>query len=75
VVRTTYSNQRFVITKRGKKIAALVPVEDINSIQAGEQKKGLLYVREKWSDFEEISKDTEAVYNQRKEDRMRDVSF
>jgi len=75
VSKVAYANEKFVITKRGKPLVALVSIEDLKNIKASEEAKGLSEIIGKWENFEEIEEDINKVYSSRKKDKGRDVSF
>jgi prevent-host-death family protein len=66
---------RIVITKRGKPFAALVSIKDLKNLEQADEKKGLAEIAGKWDHFNEISQAIEEVYNNRKKDQQRHVSF
>ena len=73
--KVAYANQRIVVTKRQKPIAAIVNMDDLRRLNLMDKSSGLLSCVGKWDRFEEIVKDVEAVYNARNEDKLRNVSF
>jgi len=73
--KVAYTGEKFLITKRGKPLVALVSIEDLKSIKADEEEKGLSEIIGKWENFEEIEDNINKVYSSRKEDKGRDVSF
>ena len=73
--QVTHANQRIVVTKRQKPIAAIVTMDDLRRLNLMEKGSGLLSCVGKWDRFDEIVKDVEAVYNARNEDKPRNVSF
>jgi len=75
VSKVAYTGEKFLITKRGKPLVALVSIEDLKNIKADEEEKGLSEIIGKWENFEEIEDNINKVYSSRKEDRGRDVSF
>jgi prevent-host-death family protein len=70
-----HDNQRIIVTKRQKPIAAIVNMDDLRRLNLMEKGSGLLSCVGKWDRFEEIVKDVEAAYNARNEDKPRNVSF
>ncbi len=56
IARASYGNERFIITRRNRPVAALVSLEDFQAIEQHEERKGLASVAGKWDDFEEVSK-------------------
>ncbi len=73
--KVAYAGEKFLITKRGKPLAALVSIEDLKSIRINEEEKGLSEIIGKWENFEEIEDNINKIYSSRKEDKGRDVSF
>ena len=54
ISKVAYAGQRYVITKRGKPLVALVSVEDLKSIQSGKDKEKISEMIGKWEYFDEI---------------------
>jgi len=54
VGKSAYSQERFVKTKRDKPVAALVSLEDYQSIEQPDERKGLAGIVGMWSDYDEI---------------------
>lgn len=52
ILKSSDSDERFVITKDNKPIAALISIEDFQFIE--QKQKGLASVVGKWKDFDEI---------------------
>jgi len=75
ISKVAYAGEKYLITKRGKPLVALVPLEDLKSIEINEDKKGLSEIIGKWENFEEIEDSINKAYSSRKEDKGRDVSF
>ena len=75
VSKVAYAGQRYVITKRGKPLIALVSIEDLENIQARGDTEKISEMIGKWDDFDEIEKDINKAHASRKEDRGRDVPF
>jgi prevent-host-death family protein len=73
--KVAHANQRIIVTKRQKPIAAIVTMDDLRRLNLMEKRSGLLSCVGKWDRFEEIVKDVEAAYNARNEDKPRNVSF
>lgn len=55
LAKSAYNNEKFIITRRNKPIAALVSLDDLRKIEQHEERKGLAELSGKWSDFEEVS--------------------
>ena len=74
ISKVAYSNERVIITKRNKPIAAILNIKDLKNLDQNQQ-QGLQTCLRKWPHFEEIVKDIEVVYQARNTDEFRDVSF
>ena len=55
IAKASYTQQRFIITRRNKPVAALVSLEDLQAIEQHEERKGLASIAKKWEGFEEVS--------------------
>lgn len=75
ISKVAYAGEKYLITKRGKPLVALVPIQDLKNIKAGKEEKGLSEIIGKWKNFEEIENNINKIYSSRKEDKGRDVSF
>jgi len=75
ISKVAYAGEKYLITKRGKPLVALVPIQDLENIKAGKEEKGLSEIIGKWENFEEIEDNINKIYSSRKEDKGRDVSF
>jgi len=65
---------RIVITRRGKPVAALVSLQDLQTLSQAEKRKGLSELMGRWKDFEDIGGSVERIYQARRNDGYRDVS-
>ena len=65
---------RIVITRRGRPVAALISLEDLQILSQAEKRKGLSKLMGKWKDFEDIAGSVERIYQARRNDGYRDVS-
>ena len=54
IAKSAYNNERFVITRRNKPVAALVSLDDLRIIEQYEERKGLADVIGKWEGFDEV---------------------
>ena len=63
--RVLYRGERFVIKRRGKPMAALVPASDLDRLPPDHERKGLLAALGAWGDDEEIDAFVEGIYRQR----------
>lgn len=75
ISKVAYAGEKYLITKRGKPLVALVPIQDLKNIKADKEEKGLSEIIGKWKNFEEIEDNINKIYSSRKEDKGRDVSF
>lgn len=76
IAKSQYSDERFIISKRDKPVAALVSLADLEILQQHEEKQGLAAIAGSWQNFDEIS---EAIGDLEKlranAGKGRDVSF
>jgi prevent-host-death family protein len=72
---TAYNDEKIVITKRGKPVAALISIKRLKELNSINQTDGLIKAIGRWDNFEEISEYIFESYNKRNTDRGRDVSF
>ncbi len=64
--RVAYRGERFLIERRGRRMAALVPVEDLERLEEMPvAPKGLLTALGAWADFEDLDEMVEEIYRQR----------
>lgn len=74
--RVAYNQERFLIERRGKPMAALVSVEDLARLeQQPAITKGLLAAVGAWSEFDELDQMVEDIYKQRREALDREVTL
>ena len=76
--RVAYNNERFLIERRGKPMAALVSVQDLARLEHQPTvTKGLLAAVGAWSEFDEDELDqmVEDIYKQRTEAVDREVNL
>ncbi len=67
---------RFVITLKGKPVAGLVSISDLETLEKTQsENEGLISVVGKWADFEEIDREIQKVVKNRKRDKGRAISF
>ena len=72
--RVIYKRERFIISRRGKPMVALISSEDLDKL--GEQPdtpKGLLAAVGAWADFEELDEVVDEIYRQRERAIDREV--
>jgi prevent-host-death family protein len=55
IAKSAYHNEKIIITRRNKPIAALVSIDDLRIIEQHEERKGLASIAGKWTGFDEIS--------------------
>ena len=74
--RVVYNNERFLIERRGKPMAALVSTEDLARLERDTKSpQGLLAAVGAWSEFEELDQMVKDIYRQRGEAQDRDVNL
>ena len=74
--RAAYNNERFLIQRRGKPMAALVSVEDLARLEKeSASPKGLLAAVGALADFEELDSMVEEIYRQREQAQDRPVDL
>ena len=55
VAKSAINNERFIITRRNKPVAALVSIDDLRRIEQLDERQGLAAVASSWSGFDEIA--------------------
>lgn len=55
IAKSAHSRERFVITRRGKPVAALVSIADLQIIEQHQEREGLAAVAGRWPDFAEVA--------------------
>lgn len=55
VARSTHGQERFIITRRNKPVAALVSIDDLKIIEQHEERAGLAEVAGKWPEFDDLA--------------------
>ena len=74
--RAAYSNERFLMQRRGKPMAALVSIEDLTRLEKEPvAPKGLLAAVAALAEFEELESIVEEIYLQRKQAQDRPVDL
>ena len=74
--RVAYNQERFLIERHGKPMAALVSAEDLARLeQEPKAGLGLLYAVGAWSEFDELDQLIEDIYKQRTEALDREVNL
>ena len=74
--RAAYNNERFLIQRRGKPMAALVSIEDLARIEKEPvAPKGLLAAVAALAEFEELESMVEEIYRQREQSQDRPVDL
>ncbi len=69
--------EQFIIARKGRPMAAIVSLKDLESIEKGEkpgEKKGLLAAIGAWDDFEGIEEVIEHIYEKRRRPINRKVN-
>ena len=54
IAKSQYSQERFIITKRDKPVAALVSLDDLEILEQHEEMQGLAAIAGKWQGFDEV---------------------
>jgi len=54
IARSGHGHERFVISRRGRPVAALVSVEDLRIIEQHEERGGLAAIAGAWPGFKEV---------------------
>ena len=76
VNRSALGGCRVIITKRSRPVAAIVSLKDLQDLEQGEKRKGLLALINTWDGFEEVETAVEAAVAARHADGGgRDVSL
>ncbi|MBI3948283.1 MAG: type II toxin-antitoxin system Phd/YefM family antitoxin [Armatimonadetes bacterium] len=78
VNRVAFGRERVIISRHGKPLVALVPLEELaelEQLRAAETPRNLAAVAGQWDSFEEIDAFVEEAYASRQEDRPRLVSL
>jgi prevent-host-death family protein len=74
--RSAYSDCRIIITKRNRPVAAVINMEDLQSLEQSNKRKGLMEVIGKWQGFDELQDVIDsAVKDRHIEGAGRDVSL
>tara|TARA_Y100000758_G_scaffold73624_1_gene49033 strand:+ start:153 stop:389 length:237 start_codon:yes stop_codon:yes gene_type:complete len=74
--RAAYNNERFLIQRRGKPMAALVSIEDLTRLEKEPvAPKGLLAAVGALAEFEELESMVEEIYRQREQAQDRPVDL
>jgi antitoxin (DNA-binding transcriptional repressor) of toxin-antitoxin stability system len=74
ISEVSLKGEHFVIEKKGKPMAALVSVQELQRIEVSkekEKKKGLLAAIGAWEDFEDLESMVSAIYERRKKSKDR----
>ncbi len=54
IMKSTYNQERYIITKRNKPVAAIISIEDLTNLEQYKEKTGLAAIAGKWEDFDEV---------------------
>ncbi len=55
IAKSAHSQERFIITRRDKPVAALVSLDDLRIIEQHRQVEGLAAIAGKWKGFDELA--------------------
>jgi prevent-host-death family protein len=76
IAKSSYNNEKFIITRRNKPVAALVSIDDLRIIEQHEQRQGLASLTGRWKGFEEVAEYLDDLKTIREiGEGGRDVSF
>jgi prevent-host-death family protein len=76
ISRVSLNKEQFVIEKKGKPMAAVVSIEDLEIIEGlkkTEKRKGLLAAIGAWEDFDNFDKIITQIYDGRIESKDREI--
>ena len=74
--RSAHTHEHFIITRRGKPLAALVGLDDLALIEGLSARRGLAVAMQSWEGVAEVREGTEDAYAKRaQQGEGRDVSF
>ena len=74
--RSAHTHEHFIITRRGKPLAALVGLDELALIEGLSARRGLAMAMRRWEDVAEVRESTEDAYAKRaQQGEGRDVSF
>ena len=74
--RSAHTHEHFIITRRGKPLAALVGLDELALIEGLSARHGLAMAMRRWEGVAEVRESTEDAYAKRaQQGEGRDVSF
>lgn len=76
--RVALKNERFIIERKGKPMAALINLKDLEKIEVmaeGNGKKGLLAAMGAWEDYPQLERLVADLYSARQKSRDRRVKI
>lgn len=76
ISRVSLNKEQFVIEKKGKPMAAVVSMEDleiIKGLRKAEQRRGLLAAIGAWEDFDNLDRIITHIYDGRIESKDREI--
>jgi len=74
--RSAHTHEHFIITRRGKPLAALVGLDELALIEGLSARRGLAMAMQRWEGVAEVREGTEDAYaNRAQQGEGRDVSF
>lgn len=76
ISEVSLKGEHFVIEKKGKPMAAMVSVKELEIIEASgtkEKKKGLLAAIGAWEDFDDLENTVMTIYKERRKSKSRVV--
>jgi len=73
-----YGNKGYIITRRGKEVAALIGVKEFEALQAREnnpRSNGLIALVDNWDVGEDLSAKLDEIYKERERNIGRDINM
>jgi prevent-host-death family protein len=55
ISKSVHANEKCIITRRNKPVAALVSIDDLRIIEQHEERQGLALLAGKWKGFDEVA--------------------
>ena len=75
ISKVASTHEKIIITRKRKPVAALIDINDAQTLNNTIESGGLVNVIGKWNGFDEISKQIDEAYASRKKDMPRNVSI
>ena len=61
IAKCLHADEKYIITRRNKPVAALVSIDDLHIIEQYEERKGLASVAGKWKGFSEVAQSIDDI--------------